>query len=363
MPSWLGSLRVRITVLATVAVAAALVGASVVLVWAVERTGVGQVRDAARGEVDRVAAALVAGEPLTAPEDVTFRWSAVLVLVTDEAGEIVDTAPSVGSASQLHEVPGGADLSDDGRTLRHDIERLADAADDRRAGHIFDTRLTRPGGDLVVASRSVESPEGPRTVVAVSPLAEVARSVDAVIRALSVGAPLLVVFVAATTWIAVDRSLRPVEQIRRQADAISHSTLSGRLPQPASAAELHGLTATLNEMLGRLEAGARRQREFITDASHELRTPLAAMRADLEVALARRHRGVAAHRPAAAGRPAPARTAHHRPVDAGAAGGNRRPPENRARCLDGLPAPHGGTLRDDHDTRCGEPGCVEPPTL
>jgi signal transduction histidine kinase len=91
--------------------------------------------------------------------------------------------------------------------------------------------------------------------------------------------------VATTTWIAVSRSLRPVEQIRRQADAISHSTLSGRLPEPTSASELHRLTATLNEMLGRLEAGARRQREFIADASHELRTPLAAIRAELEIAL------------------------------------------------------------------------------
>lgn len=106
------------------------------------------------------------------------------------------------------------------------------------------------------------------------------------IRTLGITAPLLLLFVAATTWVAVDRSLRPVERIRRQADAISHSTLSGRLSEPASAGELQKLTATLNEMLARLEAGARRQREFITDASQELRTPVAAMRAELEVALA-----------------------------------------------------------------------------
>ena len=241
-------------------------------------------REVARGEVDRVAAALVAGEPLTGPDEVTFGWSAVLVLVTDEAGEVVGTMPSVGF--RLHEVPGGVDVEGLGTTLRDDIEHLADEAHDRRADHLFDTRLTRPGGDLVVASRSVESPEGTRTVVAISPLAEVTRSVDAVIRALLFGAPLLLLFVAATTWVAVDRSLRPVEHIRRQADAISHSTLSDRLPEPVFAGELGGLTATLNEMLGRLEAGARRQREFITDASHELRTPLAAMRAELEVALA-----------------------------------------------------------------------------
>ncbi|HEX9887993.1 MAG TPA: ATP-binding protein [Nitriliruptorales bacterium] len=286
MASWLGSLRVRITVLATVAVAAALVVASVVLVWAVERTGVGQVRDAARGEVDRVAEALMAGEPLTRPDEATFGGSSVLVLVQDETGEVLDTVPSGGSGSRLHQIPGLQGLADVGTTSRGDVEHLSDEAHDRREDRVVDTRIHHAGGDLVVASRSVDGPDGTRTVVAVSPLAEVAQSVDAVIRALTISAPLLLLFVAATTWLAVDRSLRPVEQIRRQADAISHSTLSDRLPEPTSARELHQLTATLNEMLGRLEAGARRQQEFIADASHELRTPLAAMRAELEVALA-----------------------------------------------------------------------------
>jgi signal transduction histidine kinase len=276
-------LRVRITLLATVAVAAALVVASVVLVWAVQRTVVGEVRDAARGEVDRVAAALSAGERLADLDEITFDGASMWVLVQDEAGDVVDSMPS-GFASRLHQVPGSVDPS--GTTLRDDIERLADAAHERRADHVLDARIRHAGGDLVAASRRVETPDGARTVVAISPLAEAARSVDAVIRALLVTAPLLLLFVAATTWLAVDRSLRPVEQIRRQADAISHSTLSDRLPEPASADELHRLTATLNEMLGRLEAGARRQREFIADASHELRTPLAAMRAELEVALA-----------------------------------------------------------------------------
>jgi signal transduction histidine kinase len=39
-------------------------------------------------------------------------------------------------------------------------------------------------------------------------------------------------------------------------------------------------------MLDRIAAGARRQREFVGDASHELKSPVAAMRAQLEVALA-----------------------------------------------------------------------------
>lgn len=285
MHRWLGSLRVRITTLATVAVALALAAASVVLVLAVERTGVGQVRQAARDEVGRVAEALEAGEPLAGLDESTFSGAPVVVVVQDGAGEVVATVPAGGSERWLHDVPAGVDLSAVEATLRGTNEHETDGVHDRPDEHILDTRIAHAGGDLVVASRSVETAEGARTVVAISPLAEVARSVDAVIRALRLTAPLLVLFVGATTWFAVDRSLRPVERIRRRADAISHSTLSDRLPEPTSAGELHGLTATLNEMLGRLEAGARRQREFITDASHELRTPLAAMRAELEVAL------------------------------------------------------------------------------
>jgi signal transduction histidine kinase len=42
----------------------------------------------------------------------------------------------------------------------------------------------------------------------------------------------------------------------------------------------------MNAMLDRLEAATERQRRFVGDASHELQSPLAALRADLEVALA-----------------------------------------------------------------------------
>lgn len=40
----------------------------------------------------------------------------------------------------------------------------------------------------------------------------------------------------------------------------------------------------MNDMLGRLEAGARSQREFVSAASHELRTPIAVIRHVLDVA-------------------------------------------------------------------------------
>ncbi|WP_261575351.1 sensor histidine kinase, partial [Frankia gtarii] len=143
----------------------------------------------------------------------------------------------------------------------------------------------RSARNLVVAARTVRTPDGPRTVRAVSRLGQVTASVHVVQRALLVATPLLTVLVGALTWFAVDRALRPIEAVRRRAEVISHSTLGERLPHARTGDEVERLTATLNAMLDRLAAGARRQRQFVSDASHELRTPLAAMRAELEISL------------------------------------------------------------------------------
>ena len=58
----------------------------------------------------------------------------------------------------------------------------------------------------------------------------------------------------------------------------------GTLPLPAADDEIRRLAVTLNAMLGRLDAAARRQRAFVADAAHELRSPLASVRTAVEVA-------------------------------------------------------------------------------
>ena len=105
-------------------------------------------------------------------------------------------------------------------------------------------------------------------------------------RLLIIGVPFLLVLAGGTVWLVVGRALRPVEQIRGAVTAITSADLSQRVPEPGTDDEIGRLARTMNDMLARLEDAAARQRRFVADASHELRSPLAAIRAGLEVGLA-----------------------------------------------------------------------------
>ncbi|WP_432588375.1 HAMP domain-containing sensor histidine kinase [Streptomyces sp. HD1123-B1] len=100
----------------------------------------------------------------------------------------------------------------------------------------------------------------------------------------------LVLFVAGLTWLLVGRALRPVAAIRREVTEITERDLHRRVPVPAARDEIAQLARTMNTTLDRLHRAMTRQRQFVADASHELRSPIAAVRAQLELAMARPHR-------------------------------------------------------------------------
>ena len=102
---------------------------------------------------------------------------------------------------------------------------------------------------------------------------------------LLVGGPIALALAALLAYALATAALRPVEAMRREAEAISGAETGRRLPVPPARDEIARLGETLNEMLSRLETALARERTFVADASHELRTPLALLQAELEVAL------------------------------------------------------------------------------
>jgi signal transduction histidine kinase len=93
------------------------------------------------------------------------------------------------------------------------------------------------------------------------------------------------VAVAALSWLAAGRILRPLATITATARRISATSLHERLSLPGPEDELKDLGDTLDDLFDRLEASFEAQRHFVANASHELRTPLAADRTVLQVAL------------------------------------------------------------------------------
>ncbi|HEX6523817.1 MAG TPA: ATP-binding protein [Streptosporangiaceae bacterium] len=90
-------------------------------------------------------------------------------------------------------------------------------------------------------------------------------------------------------WLMAGRVLSPLRMITATARRISARNLHQRIGMHGPDDELKELGDTFDQLLGRLEASFRAQRQFVANASHELRTPLARQRTLLEVALRDQH--------------------------------------------------------------------------
>jgi len=86
-------------------------------------------------------------------------------------------------------------------------------------------------------------------------------------------------------WLMAGRVLSPLRTITAAARRISARSLHQRIAMSGPDDELKELGDTFDQLLGRLDASFRAQRQFVANASHELRTPLARQRTLLEVAL------------------------------------------------------------------------------
>lgn len=81
---------------------------------------------------------------------------------------------------------------------------------------------------------------------------------------------------------AIERGLRPLHRAAAAAAQVDLRSLDRRLPDAGVPGELLPFVGAINDLLGRLEDGVRRQRLFTANAAHELRTPVAILRARLD---------------------------------------------------------------------------------
>ncbi|MFJ9173955.1 ATP-binding protein [Streptomyces sp. NPDC102360] len=192
--------------------------------------------------------------------------------VLDTHGRILQ-ASSLVRTRQLLTPDQVAAADDDGTTIHRDIGKLFPL--DPHTLRIRAQRVERPDHRIVITVAALR--RGHRDEA----LRELAAQ-------LAVAAGLTLIAASYVGYRTARAALDPVERYRRGAAALADNTSGTRLPVPDDRDdELTRLGHTLNQMLGRLETAAERERRFLADASHELRTPLALLRAELDVALHR----------------------------------------------------------------------------
>ncbi|HUZ83521.1 MAG TPA: HAMP domain-containing sensor histidine kinase [Gaiellales bacterium] len=78
-------------------------------------------------------------------------------------------------------------------------------------------------------------------------------------------------------------ALQPIRRLTATAETVSRTRNLAERIDVRSRDELGRLAAAFNSMLAALEAAGHRQRQLVADASHELRTPLTSLRTNVEV--------------------------------------------------------------------------------
>lgn len=130
-------------------------------------------------------------------------------------------------------------------------------------------RFTTPGGNQFLVESGAPSHQI-RTVL------------HGLLLTFAIYVPFIVSLAVSGGYWLMRRSLRPVDEITKQAEGITSTNLSERLPEIRTGDEIERLSTALNRMIVRLDQAFQHVNRFSADASHELRTPLTILQLELE---------------------------------------------------------------------------------
>ena len=272
-----GSIRFRVTVIATVTSAVIVFGFG----WLFIRLVTDELVSAGQESLEAVAADAEGLSLLELGEDdAQFRLDGeeyLMLLEIDDVGDVFvnlqsfddpegDSVGGFTMDSVTGEVRGVVVESDElgEDELLEVAERGAQQIRDLAGGE---------GGQRVQLLRAADD-----AVSDISSAASAARS-----AALTVG-PLLVLASAVATWLLVGRALAPTRRIATEAEAVDTTTLDRRVTRSGADDEVDTIARVINDMLDRIEGGVKREQQFVADASHELKTPLTTARMAAELA-------------------------------------------------------------------------------
>jgi heavy metal sensor kinase len=262
-------IRLRLTLVFAAAMAAVLAGMGLFLYLRVGAALDATIDQSLRGRADDVAALVRqpgSGLREAGGNRLAEQGESVAQLLAPD-GAVLDSTPQLGDRPLLTD------------------QQLARAA----AATIVVERASVPGSDdpVRLLATPVQAQGGRLLVVVGASLEGRAEALESLLGQLLVGGPIALLLSSLLAYGLAAAALRPVESMRREAEAVSAAEPGRRLPLPPTHDEIARLGTTINSMLGRLEAALARERRFVSDASHELRTPLAALRTELELALRR----------------------------------------------------------------------------
>lgn len=102
-----------------------------------------------------------------------------------------------------------------------------------------------------------------------------------------VGWPIFLLIVALGAWLIARTSLAPLRRFHRLAETTGAQSLGQRISSAGLPSELYELAEEFNRMLGRIDSGYQRLKDFSGELAHEMRTPIATLMGRTQVALSK----------------------------------------------------------------------------